>query len=285
MQISEGAVIDTAHEYGFQQRALEKTARLLSLLNAINRHDFLQDKFALKGGTALHMFIMDVNRLSVDIDIHYLGEGGLEDYAQIVSAFQEVFNQENLGIKRIPKPIRKIVKWRVGFQRVADDLGRRDLLAVDIDFQSNGLLRPLENRDSHPLGPWKAFNIPTANVYEIAAGKLNALLERRKARDLYDASLLSKADWLDFDQLQWTFLESEANKGIDPRLLPKPRLSFDKQELRMHLLPVLRKGECEDSKAAIRDFGQGLQRDSTDFIDALLSFSAEQSQWLDTKIA
>lgn len=99
MQISEGAVIDTANEYGFQQRALEKAARLLRLLTAINRHDFLQDKFALKGGTALHMFIMDVNRLSVDIDIHYLGEGGLKDYALIVSALQEVFNQENLGIK------------------------------------------------------------------------------------------------------------------------------------------------------------------------------------------
>lgn len=177
------------------------------------------------------------------------------------------------------------MKWRVGFQRVADDLGRRDLLAVDIDFQSNGLLRPPENRDSHPLGPWQACNIPIADVYEIATGKLNALLERRKARDLYDASLLSKADWLDFDQLQWAFLESEANKGIDPRLLAKPRMAFDKQELRTHLLPVLRKGECEDSEAAIRAFGQGLQRDSTVFIDALLSFSAKQSQWLDTRIA
>ena len=81
------------------------------------------------------------------------------------------------------------------------------------------------------------------------------------------------------------FLGSEVNKGIDPRRLSKPRLSFDKQELRMHLLPVLRKGECEDSEDAVRAFGQGLQRDSADFMDSLLSFSAEQSQWLDAKIA
>lgn len=47
--------------------------RLLGLLEGFRSHPFLEDRFALKGGTALNLFIFDVPRLSVDIDLNYLG--------------------------------------------------------------------------------------------------------------------------------------------------------------------------------------------------------------------
>jgi hypothetical protein len=37
------------------------------------RHSFLRGKLALKGGTALNLFYLGLKRLSVDIDLNYIG--------------------------------------------------------------------------------------------------------------------------------------------------------------------------------------------------------------------
>lgn len=58
---------------GFRPDILEKVAYLLALLEGFNRHPFLKGKLALKGGTALNLFVFDVPRLSIDIDLNYIG--------------------------------------------------------------------------------------------------------------------------------------------------------------------------------------------------------------------
>lgn len=58
---------------GFRPEILEKVAYLLALLEGFNRHPFLKGKLALKGGTALNLFLFDVPRLSIDIDLNYIG--------------------------------------------------------------------------------------------------------------------------------------------------------------------------------------------------------------------
>ena len=58
---------------GFSTDALEKALRLLALLDAIRSHPFLGPRVALKGGTALNLFVFDVPRLSIDIDLDYIG--------------------------------------------------------------------------------------------------------------------------------------------------------------------------------------------------------------------
>ena len=52
---------------------VEKVFHLLNLLNSLNSHPFLKGKWVLKGGTALNMFILNLPRLSVDIDLNYIG--------------------------------------------------------------------------------------------------------------------------------------------------------------------------------------------------------------------
>ena len=44
----------------------------MTLLNAINEHFFLNGKLVLKGGTALNLFIFELPRLSVDIDLNFM---------------------------------------------------------------------------------------------------------------------------------------------------------------------------------------------------------------------
>ena len=47
--------------------------RLLDLLDEMERHPSLKGKLALHGGTAINLFMLDVPRLSVDIDVSYIG--------------------------------------------------------------------------------------------------------------------------------------------------------------------------------------------------------------------
>ena len=58
---------------GFRADSLEKGLRLLSLLEAVRSHPFLGSRVALKGGTALNLFLFDLPRLSIDIDLNYVG--------------------------------------------------------------------------------------------------------------------------------------------------------------------------------------------------------------------
>ena len=55
---------------GFRPEVFEKVHHLLNLLEAINQEEFLRDRLALKGGTALNLFLFDLPRLSVDIDLN-----------------------------------------------------------------------------------------------------------------------------------------------------------------------------------------------------------------------
>jgi predicted nucleotidyltransferase component of viral defense system len=53
---------------GFQMESYEKVHMLIDLLESMRAHPFLGQRMALKGGTALNLFVLDFPRLSVDID-------------------------------------------------------------------------------------------------------------------------------------------------------------------------------------------------------------------------
>ena len=55
----------------FEPRTVDKVERLLDLLDEMERHPALKGKLALHSGTAINLFMLDVPRLSVDIDVSY----------------------------------------------------------------------------------------------------------------------------------------------------------------------------------------------------------------------
>ena len=69
--ITEADLVRAANDTGFQVEPLSKVERLLALLDGLRSHTFLKGRVALKGGTALNLFVFDVPRLSVDIDLNY----------------------------------------------------------------------------------------------------------------------------------------------------------------------------------------------------------------------
>lgn len=62
-----------ASETGYQADTVEKVMRLLDLLQEIARDRILSERLVLKGGTALNVFHLGLDRLSVDIDLNYIG--------------------------------------------------------------------------------------------------------------------------------------------------------------------------------------------------------------------
>jgi predicted nucleotidyltransferase component of viral defense system len=78
----------------FPGENLEKVFRLRELLNEFHKHTHLRGTLALKGGTALNFFYLNLTRLSVDIDLNYIGhvdrDSTLRDRPEIVKAIEQV---------------------------------------------------------------------------------------------------------------------------------------------------------------------------------------------------
>ena len=64
-----------AAESGYREEIVEKVLYLEAILRQLARHPELEGAWALKGGTALNLFFLDVPRLAIDIDINYVPRG------------------------------------------------------------------------------------------------------------------------------------------------------------------------------------------------------------------
>lgn len=98
MSISRERLLAEAASTGFRPDVLEKAVRLLQLLEALRSHPFLEERLALKGGTALNLFLFDLPRLSVDVDLNYIGaaerEAMLGERPRVDSAVEAVCRRE-----------------------------------------------------------------------------------------------------------------------------------------------------------------------------------------------
>ena len=78
------------------------------------------------------------------------------------------------------------------------------------------------------------------DIHELAAGKLTALLDRRKARDLCDSCLIFSIDGLDLGRLRTAFVVYGAMARKDWRTVSIEDTAFDPTELSSQLVPSLR---------------------------------------------
>lgn len=216
---------------------------LLNLLNGFNKHPALRGKLALKGGTALNLFIFDVPRLSVDIDLNYIGSTSRDEMIAerpgIEKAVEAVCLRENLSMAKTPSE-HAGGKWRLRY-RNADGGGGN--IEIDLNFMFRTPLAPTIRLDSALIGGLKAENFTVLNIHEIAAGKLAALLSRRAGRDLYDVCALFDSNLLDMETLRVLFTAYGGMNRKDFRKASMDEAVFDPLELRNQLLPVLRRRE------------------------------------------
>jgi len=231
MKISAERLTAEAKSTGFRPDILEKVAHLLGLLNTLHQHPFLKEKLVLKGGTALNLFVFDIPRLSVDIDLNYVGaesrDAMLKERPKIEQAIHAVFKREGFEVRRMPEK-HAGGKWLLRYQSA---FGQRGNLEVDINFMYRVPLWPVRILSSHQLESWQAFNVPVMDIHELAAGKLTALLARHKARDLFGSYHILQMENLSLDQLRIAFVVYGAMNRKDWHLISIEDAAFDTSKL------------------------------------------------------
>jgi predicted nucleotidyltransferase component of viral defense system len=278
VRISPETLVKQTEATGFRPDMLEKVGLLLQLLDAIRSHPFLKDKLVLKGDTALNLFIFNVPRLSIDIDLNYVGaadrEAMLAERPKVEEALQAVFSREGFTVRRVPAE-HAGGKWQLRYPSAGGQGGN---LEVDVNFMFRIPLWPVKTMDSRPLGIWQAVGIQVVDVHELAAGKLSALMSRRQARDLFDCSNLFRLEGLDRDRLRLTFIVYGAMSRKDWRTVTPTDVDFDIADLEQRLLPTLRATGIE--RIQQEHFGKRLVKDCRDFLAGLLPFTGAEMEFL-----
>jgi len=240
VNLSRERLLSESASLGVRPEILEKVARLLSLLEAMRGHPSLKDRLALKGGTALNIFVFDVPRLSVDIDLNYVGSADrdvmLAERPDVERGIETICRAEGMAVMRAPGE-HAGGKWRMRYGSV---LGGSGNVEIDLNFMFRVPLWPVRHLDSRPLGHFSAMRVPVLDLHEIAAGKLVALFARRASRDLFDAHALFQHEGLDDERLRAGFVAIGAMNRKDWREITLDDVDFDAKEIRDQLVPVLR---------------------------------------------
>lgn len=165
--------------------------RQMRLLVRVLPYVASEDCFALKGGTAINLFLRDLPRLSVDIDLAYLP---IADYRPSRVAIDAALNR--IRGKLIAGP--PALKVTMGAN---DGSGLIDTLNVSngaerVKVEVNPVIRGSVNAPVLlPLRPAVQAEFGFAQITALAfediyAGKLMAALDRQHPRDLFDVMIL-----------------------------------------------------------------------------------------------
>ena len=259
---------------------LEKVVRLLGVLEGVRDHPFLKGKLALKGGTALNLFVFDIARLSVDIDLNYVGaetrDGMMKERPAVERALQAVSSREDLSVRRLPTE-HAGGKWSLRYSGAA---GRSGALEIDVNYMYRVPLWPVRTMDSRPLGGWQARDIPVIDILELVAGKLCALMSRQRARDLFDSHRLLSMEDLDSQRLRTAFVVYGAMNRRDWRQVSIADVGFDRRELVNQLLPALRLGSVTGAEEA-EEYGRALVEGCRQGLSRVLPLMDNERAFLD----
>ncbi|MEZ6193741.1 MAG: nucleotidyl transferase AbiEii/AbiGii toxin family protein [Phycisphaerales bacterium] len=278
MKVSREKLMSESQATGFRPEVLEKVMQLLNLLEGFNQHPFLKGRWVLKGGTALNLFLFDVPRLSVDIDLNYIGavdrDTMLAERPKIEQAVQAVCSREGMSVTRVPDD-HAGGKWRLRYDSA---LGGGGNLEVDLNFMFRVPLWPIVISDA-AVGTSSARQIPVLDLHELAAGKLAALLARHASRDLFDAHhLLTQMD-LDRRKLRLGFVLYGAMNRKDWRTVAIQDVAYEPRELENQLVPVVRDALLRQQKAS--DWAESMIAECRQALDVVLPLNAREIKFLD----
>ena len=265
---------------GFLPETLDKVIRLIGLLDAFRNHPFLKDRVVLKGGTALNLFVFDLPRLSVDIDLNYVGSPDrdvmLAEREKVEQAITAICGREGFTLRRVPQE-HAGGKWRLGYTNA---LGRNANLEIDVVFTLRVPLWPVQVRDSHPVGSFQARDIPILDIHELAAGKLGALFSRQASRDLFDSHALLSHNDLEREKVRLGFVVYGACSRKDWRTISPDDIRCDQRDLQQQLIPVLR-GDAVPASSEMNKWMERLVTECRDRLSLVLPFEQHERDFLD----
>lgn len=165
---------------------IEVVRLLLEAIPAV----FQQPQFAMKGGTALNLFVQDLPRLSVDIDVVFVDHTAsrTEALRQIGAALEEarkVLNRRGLQAESSLGALGDESKL---FLRRGSHL-----VKVEVNHVFRGTMLPVQARGLTPESRrlfTTEVHVPVLATDELYGSKLVAALHRQHPRDLFDVHCL-----------------------------------------------------------------------------------------------
>lgn len=147
---------------------------------------FTSPRFALKGGTALNLFVQDMPRLSVDIDVVFIDHTLKRDDALAaieadLRAAAATLEARGLSVAIPRKPSGEDVKLFIRNDSVE--------VKVEVNHVFRGMLMPVE---TVPLAPaaqdmfTSGLSVPMLHRAELYGSKLVAAMDRQHPRDIFD---------------------------------------------------------------------------------------------------
>lgn len=281
MKYSSEQLLSIAQNTGFRTEILEKVLLLMDLLTSFSNDHILKNNIVLKGGTALNLFHLNLPRLSVDIDLNYIGEIEREKMLQARNTIEErivnICELQGFAIYRKPTAHSggKIV-WRY-----PSALGNTGNLEIDLNFMYRIPLLPITLKKSCDIGGKCIENIPILDIHELTAGKLSALIDRTLGRDLFDAHNLLTNKNLNTETLRLIFtVYAGMSRKKDFRLILPKQLNFDFKELQNRLLPLLSRHELL-SITDKKQWAKNMLNTTYNKLNAILPFRENEIGFLD----
>ncbi|HLD68079.1 MAG TPA: nucleotidyl transferase AbiEii/AbiGii toxin family protein [Pseudomonas sp.] len=154
--------------------------------------------FALKGGTAINLFVRNLPRLSVDIDLAYLPNNSRQ---QALSAARSALARIALSVEGgIPGVQASVQTNRPDELRI---LVRRASAQIKVEVSPvlRGTVHPPVVRDvvAEVEDEFGFASMPVVSLPDLYGGKLCAALDRQHPRDLFDVMLMLREEGMTRD--------------------------------------------------------------------------------------
>ncbi len=270
---------EKANEMNFVRDTLEKVLRLSEILNYLNTNPLTKEHLVLKGGTAINLTVFDLPRLSVDIDL---------DFSQNLSRDEMMAVRENIkediktymstqGYALSPKS--KVYHSLDSFVFTYQNLGGvNDNIKIENNYSLRAhIFAPALRAMSVP--EWNNHNlIATLPPMELFAAKINALIGRSAARDLYDIHNMIKFGLFDESEMPMlrkcvVFYTAISQDEIPDEYDFSRFNAITNRKINTDLRPVIQKGEHFDLEAT--------KKEVAGFLKELLILEPEERRFLD----
>lgn len=276
MNYSEDYISNFGKQTGFINSNIEKVIRLLDILAFINSDlDQYHEKLVLKGGTAINLIITNLARLSVDIDLDYIGSLDKEkmsvDRDAIMSALDNFMSKEGYTVSEKSRGSVILTSRTYSYTNA---FGNRDNIKVEINFIDRIHVCPSIKKKVKYFD--KEVMVQTPLEAELLGMKIAALIDRHKPRDLFDIyKLKGYMPYIDKDRVRKLAVFYLSLDGI----FELNKATFDnvdkitQDSIKKELQPVLAKGNMFDLNVA--------KEEAIKFLKDLLTLSDKENKYLE----
>lgn len=153
---------------------------------------FTQECFALKGGTAINLFLEEMPRLSVDIDLVYTDLSHSNRESALAAIEQALHNVAQLLESKLGVTVRPTASGSDHESKLFISRGPVRL-KVEVNHVFRGAVYPVVTGSLSSQAQSRfsrALSVPMLDPDELYASKLVAALDRQHPRDLFDVMLL-----------------------------------------------------------------------------------------------